>query len=72
MFAKNIDITLTVNKSVCTKFHQKHIGCEHVYLNDMKIEWVNQIKHLGNYIDGNLNDNIDCKHKKIYIYRSGK
>ena len=34
-----------------------------------KIEWVNQIKHLGNYIDRNLNDNIDCTHKKsIFSY----
>ena len=46
------------------KFGQKLIGSEHVYLNDKKIEWVNQIKHLGNYIDRNLNDNIDCTHKK--------
>ena len=30
----------------------------------MKIKWVNQIKHLGNYIDRNLNYSIDCTHKK--------
>ena len=35
-----------------------------MYLNDKKIEWVNQIKHLGNYIDRNLNDSVICTHKK--------
>ena len=38
-----------------------------MYLNDKKIEWVHQTKHLGNYIDRNLNDSIDCTHKK-YIF----
>ena len=39
-----------------------------MYLNDKKIEWVNPIKHLGNYIDRSLNDSIDCAHKiSIYI-----
>ena len=54
---------LTV-KTVCIKFGQRLIGCELVYLNDTKILWVNQITHLGNYIDRNLNDSIDCTHKK--------
>ena len=35
-----------------------------MYLNDEKIEWVNQIKHLRSYIDRNLNDSIDYIHKK--------
>ena len=44
------------------------IGCEHVFLNDKKIEWVNQIKHFGNYIDRNLNDSIYCTLKNsIFI-----
>ena len=39
-----------------------------MYLNDKKIEWVNQIKLLGNYVDRDLNDSIDCTHKKsIFI-----
>ena len=68
VFAKNFDITFNCKKTVCIKFGQKLIGCEHVYLNDKKTEWVNQIKHLGNYIDRNLNDSIDCTQKKsIFI-----
>ena len=51
VFAKNFYFTLTVKKIVCIQFGQKRIDCEHVYLNNKKIEWVNQIKHLGNYID---------------------
>ena len=69
VFAKNFDITFNCKKTGCIKFGQKRIGNEHVYLNAKKIEWVNQIKHLGNYIDRNLNDNIDCSHKKsIFSY----
>ena len=38
-----------------------------------KIEWVNQIKHLGNYIDKNLNDIIDYTHTKfIFIGQVNK
>ena len=33
-------------------------------VNDKKIKWVNQIKRIGNYIDRNLNDSIDCTHSK--------
>ena len=57
VFAENFDITFT-----CKKFGQIFIGCKHVYLNDKKIKWVNQIKHLGNYIDIN-----DCPHKNMFI-----
>ena len=64
---------LTVKKTVCIKFGQKLIDCEHVYLNDKKMEWVNQIKHLGNYIDRNLNDSIDCTEKKsIFVGQVNK
>ena len=67
VFAKNVDITFNCKKTVCIKFGQKLIGNEHVYLNDKKIEWVNQIKHLGKYIDRNLNDSFDCTHKKSIL-----
>ena len=66
VFAKNFDITFNCKKTVCIKFDQKLIGYEHVYLNDKKKELLNQIKHLGNYVDRNLNDSIDCTHKKAY------
>ena len=68
VFAKNFDVTFNCMKIVCIKFGQNLISYEHVYLNDKKIKWVNQIKHLGNYIDRNLNDSIDCIHKKnLYL-----
>ena len=44
-----------------------------MHLNDKKIEWVNHIKHLENYIDRNLNDSIDCTYKKsIFIGQVNK
>ena len=73
VFAKYFDITFNCKRTVCIKFGQKLIDCENVHLNDKKIEWVNQIKHLGNYIDRNLNDSIDCTHKKsIFIGQVNK
>ena len=73
VFVKNFDITFNCKKTVRIKFGQKLIGNEHVYLNDMKIEWVNQIKHLGNYIDRNLNESINCTHTKfIFIGQVNK
>ena len=37
------------------------------------IRRVNQIKHLGKYIDRNLNDSIDCTHKiSIFIGQVNK
>ena len=67
VFTKNFGITFNCKKTVCIKFGQKLVRYEHVYLNDKKIERVNQIKHLGNYIDRNLNDSIDCTHKKSIL-----
>ena len=44
-----------------------------MYLNDKEMEWVNQIKHLGNYIERKLNDSIGCTHKKsIFIGQVNK
>ena len=51
VFGNNFDITFNCKKTVYIKFGQKLISYEHVYLNDKKIELVNQIKHIRNYID---------------------
>ena len=65
--------TFNCKKTVCIKFGKTHFGCEHVYLNDKKIEWVNQIKHLGNYIYRNLYNSMDRTHKKsIFICQVNK
>ena len=64
---KSFGITFNCKKTVYIKFGHKLVRYEHVYLNDKKIESVNQIKHLGNYIDRNLNDSIDCTHKRSIL-----
>ena len=65
VFAKNFYVTFNCKKNCLYKIWPKTYGSEHVYLNDKKIEWVNQIKHLGIYTDRNLNDKIDGTHKKL-------
>ena len=73
VFTKNFDIIFNCKKNCCIKFGQTLIVCKPVYLNDKKIEWVNQIKHLGNCIDSTLNDSIDCTPKKsIFIGQVNK
>ena len=34
-----------------------------IMLNDLKIAWVNNVRHLGNYINKSLFDKLDCQHK---------
>ena len=62
---KNFDITFNCKKNSLYKICSKLIGCEHVYLNDKKI---NQIKHLENDTVRNLYDSIGCTHRtSIFI-----
>ena len=32
-------------------------------LNDLQLAWVNDVRHLGNYINKSLSDKLDCQYK---------
>ena len=63
MFAERFYILFNCKKTVCIQFSEIHNDREHAYLNNNRIIWVNSIRHLGNFIDLKMNDNIDCIYK---------
>ena len=62
-FALDYSLTFNSKKSVCIKFGENVKDCERIKLGTVYIDWVDKIKHLGNYIDSTLSDKLDCKMK---------
>ena len=62
-FANSNHITFNCKKTVCIKFGGKTHDYEHFTLNGNDIEWVSEIKHLGN----NLNISCVLLNGKDYI-----
>ena len=60
-FAVKYDITFNSKKTECIKFGKTLRDCETALLNGIKIKWVNKIRHLGNHLDINLTDEVDCQ-----------
>ena len=55
-FANSNHTNFNCRKIVCIKFGGKAYDDEHMTLDGTDIEWVSEIKHLGN-----LNTSLDCK-----------
>ncbi len=62
-FADDYCITFNSTKTVCIKFGDKVNNHEKVYLKDKEIVWVEKIRHLGNFLNTTLTDEVDCKMK---------
>ena len=62
-FAQNFSLTFNSNKSMCIKFGESVNDREKIMLNDLQIAWVNDVRHLGNYINKSLSDKLDCQQK---------
>jgi len=63
-FAQEFNITFNVKKTMCIKYGSDVKDHEQVFLNGVPLKWVKSVKHLGNYITSNLDDNCDCNFKK--------
>ena len=48
---------------MCIKFGESVSDREKIMLNDLQIAWVNDVRHLGNYINKSLSDQLDCQQK---------
>ena len=48
---------------MCIKFGESVNDREKIMLNDLQIAWVNDVRHLGNYINKSLSDKLDCQQK---------
>ena len=62
-FAENFSLTFNSNKSMCIKFGESVNDREKIMLNNLQIAWVNDVRHLGNYINKSLSDKLDCQKK---------
>ena len=67
-FANNYCITFNCAKSMSIKFGNKLSDCEKVKLQGNEIPWVDQIRHLDNFLNTSLNDKIDCRIKISSFY----
>ncbi len=63
-FATEYNVSFNVNKTMCIKFGSPVRTEDKLYLNDSLINWVDQVKHLGNIVSSNLRDNSDCSLKR--------
>ena len=61
-FAENFSLTFNSNKSMCIKFGESVNVRKKNMLNDLQIAWVNDVRHLGNYINKSLSAK-DCQQK---------
>ena len=64
-FATEHNVTFNSRKTVCTYFESRNIiACIQVSLNSVKIPWQTSVKHLGNYLNYDLSDEIDIGRKR--------
>ena len=66
-FGNSNHITFNCKKTVCIKFGGKTHDYEHLTLNGNDIEWVSEIKHLGNNLNISRNDELDCQIKTSHF-----
>ena len=63
-YVEEYDIKFTHTKTMCIKYGDKVQLYEHVVMNGNIIEWTDDIRHLGNFVDVALFDSMDCRYKR--------
>ena len=63
-YDKEYDITYTPTKTVGIKYMDKVELNECVVINGNIIEWADNVRHLGNFVDATLSDPVDCRYKR--------
>ena len=67
-YSKEYDIKFNPTKTVCIKYGDKVQLHEHVVMNGNTIEWADNVRHLGNFVDVALSDSVDCKCLLFNVY----
>ena len=63
-FASTYNVKFNPSKSKCiTFFQKKNIGSPELYMNDVKLDNVQLVKHLGHIITSDLTDDKDIMHQ---------
>ena len=69
-FAYTYNVKLNPSKSKCITFSQKkNIGSRELYMNDVRLDNVQLVKHLGHILTSELSDDKDIKHQKSMYNR---
>ena len=63
-FAIESKILFNCKKPVCIKYDFKEKESEIAKLGGIKIEMAKSVRHLGNYFDGTIKEQTNCKIKK--------
>ena len=69
-FATEHYLIFNSKKSFAIKYGNEVIGTEYVLLGQSKINWVDSVKHLGNYLNTQLSDSDDCMMIRSTFIRS--
>jgi len=70
-FANEYHVKFNAKKTVCIRFSKMSLqGDLPVYLSGEKLSWSNKVKHLGNMLSYNLDDEFDIQLKRGYFYGS--
>ena len=56
-------IKFNTSKTICNKFGEPIRINEQAMLNGVTLTWQEEVRHLGNYFNCQLHDNLDSKHK---------
>lgn len=68
-FAKEYRITYNEEKTECILFCKQSIECPRLLLNNVWLKWKKHVRHLGVYVNYNLDDNVDIRYKRWdFIY----
>ena len=61
------NIIFNSKKTVCIKFGSTIIEGESAFFDGVRLEWMDKIRHLCNFIDTTCTDYIDCITNKSYF-----
>ena len=64
-YAKEYDITFNPTKTVCIKYGDRVHLNEHIVMNGNTIEWADNVRQIGNFVDATLSDSLDCRYKRL-------
>ena len=70
-FAKNNHVIFNTKKTICIKYGDAVKSQEYSKLNDTCLSWGENVRHLGNFFDSKLVNNVDSFHKCELKYIKG-
>ena len=59
-----VNMPFNSTKTVCIKHGDTVELNEHVVMNGNIIEWADNVRHLGNFVDAALSDSLDCRYQR--------